>query len=301
MAAAVAAAMILLREPTLLKVEDVRPARAWEGSIYWLLAGDPVPGGGVSLPPPCPIRHPEPTSTYLRVPVPRPQPTPRLLIFHCQLYLQDTLPCPGLAPPAGSSGAPGLGESVGTLGDGASSPPGVATAPGRISMETTSPGPRRIRINPFSSSSSTFSSRAEGRRTMVGAGTFSGSGICREVPMGVDSLQRSCESQEKDQCPSTSSSAYSNPAPTLFWDGLICQAGEDSLRSLARPTPPAWPSPHPSSPSGSPVLCGPDLAASPVQRSWPWSRSLRPEAALSAVTPAHGELPPAARHWHRRR
>jgi hypothetical protein len=64
-------------------------------------------------------------------------------------------------------------------------------------METTSPGPRRMRINPFSSSSSTFSSRAEGRTT-VGTGTFSGSGIRLEVPMGVDSLKRSCEPQEKD-------------------------------------------------------------------------------------------------------
>lgn len=74
-------------------------------------------------------------------------------------------------------------------------------------METTSPGPRRIRINPFSSSSSTFSSRAEGRRTIVGAGTFSGSGIRLAVPMGVDSLKRSCEPQEKDYCPPTSSLA----------------------------------------------------------------------------------------------
>lgn len=86
---------------------------------------------------------------------------------------------------------------MGTPGVGALSPLGVATAPGRISMETTSPGPRRIRINPFSSSSSTFSSRAEGLTT-AGAGTFSGSGIRLAVPMGFDSLTRSCEPQEKD-------------------------------------------------------------------------------------------------------
>lgn len=59
-------------------------------------------------------------------------------------------------------------------------------------METASPGPLRIRINPFSSSSSTFSSSAEGRAG-AGAGTFSGSEGRLEVPMGVDSLKRSCE------------------------------------------------------------------------------------------------------------
>ncbi|KAL4835239.1 hypothetical protein H8958_017875 [Nasalis larvatus] len=59
-------------------------------------------------------------------------------------------------------------------------------------METASPGPRRIRINPFSSSSSTFSSRAEGRVGAAG-GAFSGSGGRLEAPMAVDSLKRSCE------------------------------------------------------------------------------------------------------------
>lgn len=59
-------------------------------------------------------------------------------------------------------------------------------------METASPGPRTIRINPFSSSSSTFSSRAEGRAGTE-VGTFSGSGGRLEAPMGVDSLKRSCE------------------------------------------------------------------------------------------------------------
>uniref|UniRef100_A0A2K5KCY6 Uncharacterized protein n=1 Tax=Colobus angolensis palliatus TaxID=336983 RepID=A0A2K5KCY6_COLAP len=49
-------------------------------------------------------------------------------------------------------------------------------------METASPGPRRIRINPFSSSSSTFSSRAEGRVGAAG-GAFSGSGGRLEAPM----------------------------------------------------------------------------------------------------------------------
>uniref|UniRef100_A0A2K5L516 Uncharacterized protein n=1 Tax=Cercocebus atys TaxID=9531 RepID=A0A2K5L516_CERAT len=57
-------------------------------------------------------------------------------------------------------------------------------------METASPGPRRIRINPFSSSSSTFSSRAEGRVGAAG-GAFSGSGGRLEAPMAVDSLKRS--------------------------------------------------------------------------------------------------------------
>uniref|UniRef100_A0A2I2ZUV7 Uncharacterized protein n=1 Tax=Gorilla gorilla gorilla TaxID=9595 RepID=A0A2I2ZUV7_GORGO len=55
-------------------------------------------------------------------------------------------------------------------------------------METASPGPRRIRIKPFSSSSSTFSSRAEGRVGAAG-GAFSGSGGRLEVPMAVDSLK----------------------------------------------------------------------------------------------------------------
>lgn len=59
-------------------------------------------------------------------------------------------------------------------------------------METASPGPRRIRINPFSSSSSTFSSRAEGLAE-AGTGTFSSSGGRLETPTAVESLKRSCK------------------------------------------------------------------------------------------------------------
>uniref|UniRef100_A0A8C5VLI7 Uncharacterized protein n=1 Tax=Microcebus murinus TaxID=30608 RepID=A0A8C5VLI7_MICMU len=76
-------------------------------------------------------------------------------------------------------------------------------------METASPGPRKIRINPFSSSSSTFSSRAEGRAGAEG-GTFSGSGARLEAPMAVDSL--------KDQCLPAGSLTSSLEAPAgLFW------------------------------------------------------------------------------------
>lgn len=59
-------------------------------------------------------------------------------------------------------------------------------------METAPPGPRRMRINPFSSSSSTFSSRAEGLAEAA-AGAFSGSGGRLGAPVAVDSLKRSCK------------------------------------------------------------------------------------------------------------
>lgn len=64
-------------------------------------------------------------------------------------------------------------------------------------METASPGPRTIRINPFSSSSSTFSSRAEGRAGTE-VGTFSGSGGRLEAPMEVAWLKRSCEPRRRE-------------------------------------------------------------------------------------------------------
>lgn len=92
------------------------------------------------------------------------------------------------------------------FGVGTSPPLGVATAPGTISMETVSPGPLRTRINPFSSSSSTFSSRAEGRAG-AGAGTFSGSEGRLEAPMGVESLKRSYKPQGRVKCLPASSLA----------------------------------------------------------------------------------------------
>uniref|UniRef100_A0A8D2GTD7 Uncharacterized protein n=1 Tax=Urocitellus parryii TaxID=9999 RepID=A0A8D2GTD7_UROPR len=81
-------------------------------------------------------------------------------------------------------------------------------------METASPGPRRIRINPFSSSSSTFSSRAEGRAG-AGGGTFSGSGGRLEMPMGVDSLKRSCKPQGRNQCPPAGSRLRGTKSPSF--------------------------------------------------------------------------------------
>lgn len=86
-------------------------------------------------------------------------------------------------------------------------------------METASPGPRRIRINPFSSSSSTFSSRAEGRVGAAG-GAFSGSGGRLEAPMAVDSLKRSCEPHGRGQCPPAGSLAP-NPHPLPGVEGDV--------------------------------------------------------------------------------
>lgn len=83
-------------------------------------------------------------------------------------------------------------------------------------METASPGPRRIRINPFSSSSSIFSSRAEGRAGW-GAGIFSGSEGRLDAPMGVDSLKRSCEAGGRDQYPPAG--LAQNPYPLARVEG----------------------------------------------------------------------------------
>lgn len=75
------ALVMLLRELTLLQV----------GGAHYFLPG----GGGPSLLPLLCMR-PEPILTHLSVPVPRLQ--SNLLVFHSQVYPQDTLPCPGLSP-----------------------------------------------------------------------------------------------------------------------------------------------------------------------------------------------------------
>lgn len=82
MAEVAEALVMLLRELTLLQVG---------GAHYFL------PGGGPSLLPLLCMR-PEPILTHLSVPVPRLQ--SNLLVFHSQVYPQDTLPCPGLSPQA---------------------------------------------------------------------------------------------------------------------------------------------------------------------------------------------------------
>uniref|UniRef100_A0A2K5DGL1 Uncharacterized protein n=1 Tax=Aotus nancymaae TaxID=37293 RepID=A0A2K5DGL1_AOTNA len=98
-------------------------------------------------------------------------------------------------------------------------------------METASPGPRRIRINPFSSSSSTFSSRAEGRVRAAG-GAFSGSGGRLEAPMAVDSLKRSCEPHRRDQCPPAGSLMSSLAAAAgLFLGARLTRRVSNSLRA----------------------------------------------------------------------
>lgn len=53
---------------------------------------------GLDLVPLLPLlcMRPEPILTHLSVPVPRLQ--SNLLVFHSQVYPQDTLPCPGLSP-----------------------------------------------------------------------------------------------------------------------------------------------------------------------------------------------------------
>lgn len=77
------AVVMLLRELRRLQV----------GSAGYFLLGRW--GGSCLLPLLC--MHPEPILTHLRVPVPRLQ--SNLLIFHSQVYPQDTLPCPGLSLP----------------------------------------------------------------------------------------------------------------------------------------------------------------------------------------------------------
>lgn len=70
--------LMLLRELTLLQVGGARYfLPGWVGPCHLPLLR----------------MHPEPILTHLRVPVPRLQ--SNLLIFHSQVYPQDTLPCPG--------------------------------------------------------------------------------------------------------------------------------------------------------------------------------------------------------------
>nr|BAE88787.1 unnamed protein product [Macaca fascicularis] len=102
-------------------------------------------------------------------------------------------------------------------------------------METASPGPRRIRINPFSSSSSTFSSRAEGRVGAAG-GALSGSGGRLEAPMAVDSLKRSCEPHGRGSVPTSRLLGTKSPSSSRGGGEMSSLEAEAGLFLGARPT-----------------------------------------------------------------
>uniref|UniRef100_A0A7N4NQY5 Uncharacterized protein n=1 Tax=Sarcophilus harrisii TaxID=9305 RepID=A0A7N4NQY5_SARHA len=126
-------------------------------------------------------------------------------------------------------------------------------------MVMSSPGPLRIRINPFLSSSSSLSSKVEGwAGTGLRAGTFLGSGGSWEVPMLAHSLWRSWVPHPQRRTGSISPRRASSPCHSLTWQ---CQPCSPAQVLPCHPAPSPCPPPLLSLPSPTSGL-GPSLTRS---------------------------------------